>query len=121
MKTFTENESFTVKGEEFKFAQVSRKNGGETHVFAMRVATNKLTQVAVSDIDATEKNENPRYTVFKNHFGTQPNYEFMAFISTMVTLFTGCKSALDAGRRIQDHDAFDTFIKLNAHKHSLGI
>ena len=45
------NEVFTVKGVEFKFIKASAKNGGETHVWAMRSDNNKQTQVALDDID----------------------------------------------------------------------
>ena len=53
MRTFTKNETFTVNGTEFKFSQESKKNGGETHVFALNMETKQLTQVAISDIDVS--------------------------------------------------------------------
>ena len=119
MKEFTKNESFKVNGSAFTYADSCRRNGGLTHIWAMRTETNKKTCVAIANIDAEFENENERYTAFKNNFGGRKNHEFMFFISTMVGLYTGSDNLVNNTRGIVDHDDFTKFIHANAHRHTL--
>ena len=73
------------------------------------------TEEAIEIAKEEKAPTNPRYIAFVEAHGKQPNYEFMAFINRMKTMFCG-----DIYGRVNDHDEFTKFIFNNAHKYTVG-